>query len=77
MARENAGWGYDRIVGALANLGYRVSDQTVKNILRRHGIAVGPVQIRGVSRPLTTYRLGYRLFFGLDLRGGSGPRVTY
>jgi len=28
MARENSGWGYDRIVGALANLGYTVSDQT-------------------------------------------------
>ena len=42
MARENSGWGYDRIVGALANLGHRVSDQTVKNILRRHGIAPAP-----------------------------------
>ena len=39
MARENSGWGYDRIVGALSNLGHHVSDQTVKNILRRHGIA--------------------------------------
>jgi len=39
MARENAGWGYDRIVGALANLGHRLSDETVGNILRRHGIA--------------------------------------
>src|ERR1700745_3076692 len=29
IARENSGWGYDRIVGALANLGHRVSDQTV------------------------------------------------
>jgi hypothetical protein len=29
MAKENRSWGYDRIVGALANLGYRVSDQTV------------------------------------------------
>jgi len=37
MARENSGWGYDRIVGALANLGHHVSDQTVGNILRRHG----------------------------------------
>jgi hypothetical protein len=36
MARENRDWGYDRIVGALANLGYAISDQTVGNILRRH-----------------------------------------
>src|SRR5579864_2079691 len=35
MAQENSGWGYDRIVGALANLGHRVSDQTIANILRR------------------------------------------
>jgi len=42
MARENSGWGYDRIVGALANLGHRLSHQTVKNILRRHGIAPAP-----------------------------------
>jgi putative transposase len=28
MAKENSGWGYDRIVGALANLGHVVSDQT-------------------------------------------------
>ena len=42
MAQENSGWGYDRIVGALANLGYLVSDQTVGNILKRHGIAPAP-----------------------------------
>jgi len=42
MARENSGWGYDRIVGALANLGHPVSDQTVGNILRRQGIAPAP-----------------------------------
>ncbi len=42
MAKENSGWGYDRIVGALSNLGYSVSDQTVGNILRRHGIAPTP-----------------------------------
>jgi hypothetical protein len=42
MARENPGWGYDRIVGAMANLGHAVSDQTVGNILRRHGIPPAP-----------------------------------
>src|ERR1700720_1202900 len=42
MARENSGWGYDRIVGALANLGYTVSDQTVGNVLKRHGLPPAP-----------------------------------
>ena len=42
MAHENRSWGYDRIVGALANLGYTLSDQTVGNILKRHGIPPAP-----------------------------------
>jgi putative transposase len=42
FARENSGWGYDRIVGALSNLGHAVSDQTVGNILRRYGISPAP-----------------------------------
>ena len=41
-AEENRSWGYDRIVGALANLGHEVSDQTVGNILRRHGLPPAP-----------------------------------
>jgi putative transposase len=48
MARENPGWGYDRIVGAIANLGHQLSDQTVGNILRRHDIPAAP------KRKLTT-----------------------
>ena len=32
MAKENPGWGYDRIVGALANLGSPLSDQTAETI---------------------------------------------
>jgi len=39
MAKENPSWGYDRIVGALANLGFQLSDQTVGNILCRHGLS--------------------------------------
>jgi hypothetical protein len=35
-AEENRSWGYERIVGALANLGYELSDQTVGNVLRHH-----------------------------------------
>src|SRR6266571_9508400 len=42
MAQENRSWGYDRIVGALANLGYTISAQTVGNILKRHGLPPAP-----------------------------------
>src|SRR5438105_3972813 len=42
IAQENRAWGYDRIVGALANLGLTVSAQTVGNVLKRHGIAPAP-----------------------------------
>src|SRR5215471_3797742 len=42
IARENRSWGYDRIVGALANLGLTVSAQTVGNVLKRHGIPPAP-----------------------------------
>jgi hypothetical protein len=42
MARENRSWGYDCIVGASLNLGYRISDQTVGNIVKRHGIPPAP-----------------------------------
>ena len=42
MAQWNSSWGYDRIAGALANLGHDVSDQTVGNVLRRQGIPTAP-----------------------------------
>jgi transposase InsO family protein len=42
MAQENRSWGYDRIAGALKHLGYTISDQTVGNILKRHGIPPAP-----------------------------------
>jgi len=46
MAKENRSWGYDRIAGALANLGHEVSDQTVGNVLRRRGIPPAPERKR-------------------------------
>jgi transposase len=42
MAKENPSWGYDRIVGALKNLGHQLSHQTVGNILRRHALSPAP-----------------------------------
>ena len=46
MARENPSWGYDRIEGALANLGHEISDQKVGNILKAHGIEPAPERKR-------------------------------
>src|SRR5712672_1622517 len=46
MARDNRDWGYDRIAGALANLGYQVCDQTVGNVLRRHALPPAPERKR-------------------------------
>jgi hypothetical protein len=42
MAKDNRSWGYDRLAGALADLGYDISDQTVGNILKRRGLVVYP-----------------------------------
>src|SRR5258705_4221651 len=51
MAQEDHDWGYDRIVGALANLGYQVCDQTVGNVLQRHGLPPAPERKRTTSWP--------------------------
>jgi putative transposase len=42
MARENPGWGYTTIRGALFNLGHTVARETVRNILKEHGIVPAP-----------------------------------
>ncbi len=42
FAKENPSWGFDRIQGALANVGYQISDTTVGNILKAHGIEPAP-----------------------------------
>jgi hypothetical protein len=46
LARENPRWGYDRIQGALANLGHKISDATVGNVLKAHGIEPAPFRKR-------------------------------
>jgi hypothetical protein len=42
MAEENPTWGYRRIQGALANLGYPIDAITVRNILRRRHLEPAP-----------------------------------
>ena len=38
FAKENPTWGYERIAGALANLGHTICDQSVGNILKANGL---------------------------------------
>jgi transposase InsO family protein len=46
LAKENPTWGYDRISGALSNLGYSICDSTIGNILKAHGIQPAPTRRR-------------------------------
>ena len=69
MAEENPSWGYDRIVGALANLGHEVSDQTVGNVLRRHGLPPAPAR-----KHTTTWAAFIRAH--LAVLAGTVPRRT-
>ena len=42
FATENPIRGYDRVQGALANIGYHMCDTTVGNVLKQHGIEPAP-----------------------------------
>jgi transposase InsO family protein len=49
MARENPGWGYTRIRGALRNLGHEVGRNTIKRILLESGLDPAPLRKKGMS----------------------------
>ena len=42
MAQENPRWGYTTIRGALFNVGHDIARETVRNILKEHGIVPAP-----------------------------------
>ena len=67
LAEENRDWGYGRIAGALANLGYPVCDQAVGNVLQRHGLPPAPERKR-----TTTWSAFIRIH--LALLAGTGHR---
>ena len=52
FARENPTWGYDRIQGALKNVGYHIADSTVANVLKAHGIGPAPERQRTAAWPM-------------------------
>ena len=47
IARENRSCGYDRIADVIANLGYDVSDETVRNVLKTNGLPPAPESKKG------------------------------
>ncbi len=49
MAKENHTWGYRRIRGALRNLGHRIGRNTIKRILKNHGIEPAPERGKSMS----------------------------
>ncbi len=53
MAKENSGWGYTRIQGALRNLGHDVGRNTVKRILSQAGIEPAPARRKRI--PWSTF----------------------
>ncbi len=46
LAAENRDWGYQRIQGALSNLGHEIGESTIAAILKRHGLKPAPERIR-------------------------------
>jgi len=53
MAKENPTWGYTRIRGGLKRLGHDVGRNTIKAILKDHGIEPAPE--RGANMPWKTF----------------------
>ena len=49
FAKENRGWGYGSIQGALQNLGHDVSRSTIARVLKRAGIEASPDRRKGMS----------------------------
>lgn len=49
FAHENPTWGCDRIQGALMNVGYHLSDRTVGNVLKAHGVEPAPDRTPNLS----------------------------
>ena len=47
LAKENRGWGYTRIQGALAHLGHEIGRSTIRQILLGAGLAPAPERSKG------------------------------
>lgn len=76
LAIENKSWGYDRIVGALDNLGHVISDETIGNVLKRNGIPPAPERKQTTTRLLFIRRGRPGLSSSAPTRTFSRPRTS-
>ncbi|MEZ6049309.1 MAG: helix-turn-helix domain-containing protein [Planctomycetaceae bacterium] len=60
FAIENPTWGADRIQGALSNVGYFITDTTVRNVLKANGIEPTPKRLLQCPGRLSSELTGRR-----------------
>ena len=79
MAKENPGWGYTRIVGALANVGHVVPRTTVSRILKAAGVAPAPERPTSWRTFLRTHAdtIGAMDFFSVEAWTARGLVTHY
>lgn len=75
MALENRSWGYTRIQGALANLGYQVGRGTIANVLHEHCIDPAPERGKHTSGRPFSRRTGTTLRPPISSRSKSSRCV--
>ena len=81
MATENRTWGYTRIQGAMANLGYQLGRGTIRRILKDYGIEPAPE--RGKGMPWSVFlkvhwkALAASDFFTAEVWSWSGLATYY
>jgi hypothetical protein len=72
MAEENPTWGYTRILGALKNVGHRVSRSTIARILKAHGLAPAPGRRTSWQTFLRAHWARSQAQISLPLKSGHG-----
>jgi hypothetical protein len=66
FARENKSWGYNRIAGALENLGYDICPSSVANIMKRNGLNPSGDRTKGGMSWKEFIRLHKDVIWGSD-----------
>jgi transposase InsO family protein len=79
FARENPGWGYCRIEGALRNVGHRVAPSTIRNVLKEHGIRPAPERSTSWRAFLRSHwdQLAGTDFFTTEVWTATGLKTFY